>query len=225
MGVPGADDVMLNYQSTSFHDALVLREVLGLRPAPEFEAWLERMGIADSARPALAAEPAARLARRRGRRPDGEVPREPDAVRPDPWTELRRHTPARIALGSSGNSLPTDELLRFGVAHAQARDAVHLPLDAQALRRELLAHGSTTCSARKRRPGPRHLSAAARSGPAALGDAVVQALSAGPAAGCDLLCVIGDGLSATAVQRHAAAAADATASRAWTAPGCGWGRW
>jgi ethanolamine ammonia-lyase large subunit len=40
MGVPGADDVMLNYQSTSFHDALYLRRVLGLRPAPEFEDWL-----------------------------------------------------------------------------------------------------------------------------------------------------------------------------------------
>jgi ethanolamine ammonia-lyase large subunit len=42
MGVPGADDVMLNYQSTSFHDALYLRGLLGLRPAPEFEAWIER---------------------------------------------------------------------------------------------------------------------------------------------------------------------------------------
>jgi ethanolamine ammonia-lyase large subunit len=41
MGVPGADDVMLHYQSTSFHDALFVREALGLRPAPEFEAWLE----------------------------------------------------------------------------------------------------------------------------------------------------------------------------------------
>lgn len=46
MGVPGADDIMLNYQSTSFHDALYVRQVLGLRPAPEFEAWLEKMGIA-----------------------------------------------------------------------------------------------------------------------------------------------------------------------------------
>ena len=45
MGVPGADDVMLSYQSTSFHDALYLRGVLGLRPAPEFEAWLDRTGI------------------------------------------------------------------------------------------------------------------------------------------------------------------------------------
>jgi ethanolamine ammonia-lyase large subunit len=40
MGVPGADDIMLQYQSTSFQDALYLRETLGLRPAPEFEAWL-----------------------------------------------------------------------------------------------------------------------------------------------------------------------------------------
>ncbi|CAN5681708.1 hypothetical protein BH10ACI4_BH10ACI4_03920 [soil metagenome] len=40
MGVPGADDIMLHYQSTSFHDALYLRSLLQLRPAPEFEAWL-----------------------------------------------------------------------------------------------------------------------------------------------------------------------------------------
>jgi ethanolamine ammonia-lyase large subunit len=49
MGVPGADDVMLNYQSTSFHDALYLRRLLGLRPAPEFEAWLQSMDIMDDA--------------------------------------------------------------------------------------------------------------------------------------------------------------------------------
>jgi ethanolamine ammonia-lyase large subunit len=49
MGVPGADDVMLHYQSMSFHDALYVRRLLGLRPAPEFEEWLERMGILDAA--------------------------------------------------------------------------------------------------------------------------------------------------------------------------------
>lgn len=49
MGVPGADDIMLNYQSTSFHDALYMRDTLGLRPAPEFEAWLQSMGIVDAA--------------------------------------------------------------------------------------------------------------------------------------------------------------------------------
>lgn len=45
MGVPGADDIMLNYQSTSFHDALYVRSVLGLKPAPEFEAWLIKMNL------------------------------------------------------------------------------------------------------------------------------------------------------------------------------------
>jgi ethanolamine ammonia-lyase large subunit len=45
MGVPGADDVMLNYQSTSFHDALYIRQLLGLRPAPEFEQWLQQHQI------------------------------------------------------------------------------------------------------------------------------------------------------------------------------------
>ncbi len=47
MGVPGADDVMLGYQSTSFHDAMYLRQLLGLRPAPEFEEWLQAMGVMD----------------------------------------------------------------------------------------------------------------------------------------------------------------------------------
>jgi ethanolamine ammonia-lyase large subunit len=47
MGIPGADDIMLNYQTTSFHDALYLRKVLGLRAAPEFESWLKQMHIMD----------------------------------------------------------------------------------------------------------------------------------------------------------------------------------
>ena len=47
MGIPGADDIMLNYQTTSFHDALYLRKVLGLRAAPEFEQWLKQMNIMD----------------------------------------------------------------------------------------------------------------------------------------------------------------------------------
>ena len=49
MGVPGADDIMLGYQSTSFHDALAMRELLGRRPAPEFEAWLGEQGLLDQA--------------------------------------------------------------------------------------------------------------------------------------------------------------------------------
>jgi ethanolamine ammonia-lyase large subunit len=56
MGVPGADDVMLGYQSTSFHDALYVREVFGLKRAPEFEAWLAETGIADGAGRLVAAK-------------------------------------------------------------------------------------------------------------------------------------------------------------------------
>ena len=57
MGVPGADDVMLNYQSTSFHDALYIRRALGLRPAPEFEAWLAGLGLIDEAGHVRALDP------------------------------------------------------------------------------------------------------------------------------------------------------------------------
>jgi ethanolamine ammonia-lyase large subunit len=53
MGVPGSDDVMLNYQSTSFHDALAARRIFGLRPAPEFVAWLESTGIYRGGEPAM----------------------------------------------------------------------------------------------------------------------------------------------------------------------------
>ena len=47
MGIPGSDDIMLNYQTTSFHDALFARKALGLKPAPEFEEWLMNSGIFD----------------------------------------------------------------------------------------------------------------------------------------------------------------------------------
>jgi ethanolamine ammonia-lyase large subunit len=62
MGIPGADDIMLGYQSTSFHDALYLRQALALRPAPEFEAWLERMGLAHGTPEAIPAPMAPALA-------------------------------------------------------------------------------------------------------------------------------------------------------------------
>jgi ethanolamine ammonia-lyase large subunit len=61
MGIPGADDVMLNYQSTSFHDQLYIREVLGLKRAPEFEAWLARIGLTDATGTLLPGNAASRL--------------------------------------------------------------------------------------------------------------------------------------------------------------------
>ena len=59
MAVPGSDDVMLNYQSTSPHDAAAVRELLGLRPAPEFAAWLESVGVFSNGRLASSPEPGA----------------------------------------------------------------------------------------------------------------------------------------------------------------------
>ncbi|MFO0919118.1 MAG: ethanolamine ammonia-lyase subunit EutB [Planctomycetaceae bacterium] len=61
MGVPCADDVMLNYQSTSFHDAVAARQLLGLHPAPEFERWLESRGIFQNGRLSTAAGPSHQL--------------------------------------------------------------------------------------------------------------------------------------------------------------------
>lgn len=123
----------------------------------------------------------------------------------DPWATLRALTPARIALGRSGASLPTRELLAFGVAHAQARDAVHTALDVDVLRAELraafacpvttVASAATDRARYLARPDwGRRLSVASR--------AALAALAAGePAA--DLLIVIADGLSARAAQIHA----------------------
>ncbi len=61
MGIPGSDDIMLNYQSTSFHDALYLRKTLGLKPAPEFEQWLIKQGITDDFGNLLTINPAHKL--------------------------------------------------------------------------------------------------------------------------------------------------------------------
>lgn len=121
---------------------------------------------------------------------------------PDPWVSLRRHTAARIALGRSGASLPTAEVLGFGLAHAQARDAVHLPLDLDALEHELQAqdfgcqrvHSAALDRADYlRRPDRgRRLDAASR-----------ERLAAHPDKGMDVLFVVADGLSSKAAQRHA----------------------
>ncbi len=129
---------------------------------------------------------------------------EPVRVPEDPWSTLRRHTPARIALGRAGSSLPTAELLRFSAAHARARDAVHVPLDTDALTSELTAVGwppipvasqATTRDQYLRRPdlGRR------------LRTEDLQRLRDAATGPVDLVVVLGDGLSALAVQQHALA--------------------
>src|ERR1700757_4286028 len=73
-----------------------------------------------------------------------------------PWDALRRFTQARIALGRAGNSLPTAPLLAFELAHAQARDAVHHPLDADVLHEQLRAHGFTSLDVHSAAPDRAH---------------------------------------------------------------------
>lgn len=128
--------------------------------------------------------------------------REP--VTPDPWHALRAHTPARVALGRSGVSLPTQELLRFGSAHAMARDAVHLPLDTTTLRAQLEDDGWPTLCLHSAAPDRATYLLRPDLG-RRLSEASTALLAQHtPPGGCDLLLVVGDGLSSLAAQRHAA---------------------
>jgi ethanolamine ammonia-lyase small subunit len=120
---------------------------------------------------------------------------------PDPWARLAALTPARIALGRAGAALPTREILKLALAHARARDAVHTPLDVDALDRALrdldlaTLHVASAAESRAQyllRPDlGRTLAHESRPRLTAAGD-------------LDVALIVGDGLSATAVQAHAA---------------------
>lgn len=126
----------------------------------------------------------------------------PDSlIQANPWEALRRHTAARIALGRVGASLPTDEVLRLGLAHAQARDAVHLPLDFIALQTALAADGwpvlRVHSQARDRQTYLLRPDLGRR-----LREDDDARLRTQPAA-AELVIVVADGLSSSAVQQHA----------------------
>lgn len=119
----------------------------------------------------------------------------------DAWRLLRQFTDARIALGRSGASLPTREVLKFGLAHAQARDAIHQPFDSERLRGELEALGLETLtvhSAAADRDTYLHRPDLGRR----LNDES-RGLLERRKGRADLLLVIGDGLSSHAVHRQA----------------------
>jgi len=122
----------------------------------------------------------------------------------NPWLELRRLTPARIALGRTGTSIPTRAQLDFQYAHAQARDAVHLPFDHAALNSQLAERGheslllhsaATDRNSYLQRPdlGRKLSDASAKT---------LRDYTAAHPGGVDLVIVIADGLSALAVHRH-----------------------
>jgi ethanolamine ammonia-lyase small subunit len=121
---------------------------------------------------------------------------------PDPWNGLRRHTAARIALGRTGASLPTDEWLRFGVAHALARDAVHTALHADALAAQLAAHGFDSLSVHSAAPDRATYLRRPDLGRRLAGSGAALLAARDPAP-CDVAVMVGDGLSARAVNEHA----------------------
>lgn len=120
---------------------------------------------------------------------------------PDAWTLLREFTDARIALGRSGASLPTREVLNFGLAHAQARDAIHQPFDSETLARQLHELGLNTLEAHSAAPD-RHTYLNRPDLGRMLSDESRQVLVERRPPAHDLLLVIGDGLSSHAVHRQ-----------------------
>jgi ethanolamine ammonia-lyase small subunit len=122
-------------------------------------------------------------------------------VQQDPWEQLRSCTNARIALGRAGASLPSAELLRFGLAHAQARDAVHCPLDCNALQQELAVANFYSLRVHSKADS-RHTYLLRPDLGRRLDDDSKTLLARAPRAS-ELVIVRADGLSATAVQRHA----------------------
>lgn len=122
----------------------------------------------------------------------------------NPWLELRRLTPARIALGRTGTSIPTGAQLDFQFAHAQARDAVHLPFDHAGLSSQMAERGRDSLLLHSAAPD-RHSYLQRPDLGRRLSDESAQALRdyalANPG-GVDLAVVVADGLSALAVHKH-----------------------
>ena len=121
---------------------------------------------------------------------------------PDAWNPLREFTDARIALGRSGASLPTREVLNFGLAHARARDAIHRPFDSEQLAPGLAEMGLSSLTVRSA-AGDRHIYLNRPDLGRRLDEASRADLAASGVRPADLLLVIGDGLSSYAVHRQA----------------------
>ncbi|TPW28501.1 ethanolamine ammonia-lyase subunit EutC [Martelella alba] len=120
----------------------------------------------------------------------------------DPWEGLKRFTDARIAIGRSGASLPTEEVLSFALSHARARDAVHTPFDPEPLEQGLQALGLATIRATSRVPDRATYLARPDLG-RRLSESSAEAIAALGAKPCDIALVIADGLSTTAVAANA----------------------
>jgi ethanolamine ammonia-lyase small subunit len=121
----------------------------------------------------------------------------------DPWQELRSFTRARIALGRVGSSLPTREILNFGLSHALARDAVHLPLDTNALDASIRALGFSTLQVQSKAPNRHTYLLRPDLGRRLNDESRLYLHSIKPKTPIDFMIVVGDGLSSLAIQHHA----------------------
>jgi ethanolamine ammonia-lyase small subunit len=119
----------------------------------------------------------------------------------DGWTRLKSHTTARIALGRAGASLPTSEVLNFGLAHAQAKDAVHLAFKAEAIAEAVQLMGFETLLVESAAPSRESYLRRPDLGRRLSDDSRVKLQVHGPQ-GADIGIVIGDGLSATAIHQN-----------------------
>ena len=125
-------------------------------------------------------------------------------IKTDPWQQLKSFTRARIAIGRVGSSLPTSEVLDFGLAHAMARDAVHLALDVDALETDIKQQQFTTIRAKSMAPDRASYLLRPDWGRRLHEQSLMQFQNLSQTKPIDFLIVVGDGLSSLAVSRHVA---------------------
>lgn len=127
-----------------------------------------------------------------------------EIIKADPWQQLKGFTRARIAIGRVGSSLPTSEVLDFGLAHAMARDAVHLALDVEALEADIQQQQFTTVRAKSMAPDRASYLLRPDWGRRLHEQSLMQLQNLIQTKPIDFLIVVGDGLSSLAVSRHVA---------------------
>ena len=162
MGVPGGDDVMLSYMDTSYYDDASVREILGLRPLPEFEQWLEKMGIMENGRltkiaeipPFLIGNKEVTIVATKGKLivengvvtlPPADMVLIEDPINPEAVEAMKKSTPARICYGRAGARARTVAWLRFLADHAMAMDTVFTDVSEEFLKRMDLMTVQTMC--------------------------------------------------------------------------------
>jgi ethanolamine ammonia-lyase large subunit len=195
MAVPMGDDVMLSYQSTSYHDASALRAALKMRPAPEFEAWCEQRGILHEGRLTQRAGNA-RLLMNSSKTSD----------RSEDFDAMRAATPARLDLGRAGPRYTTPAMLALRADHARAVDAVMTEIPRDWAPRNGLIEVHSEAATREdylRYPERGRRIAAADIGRVKHLATPRKRTTRGKAAKQTVLICVGDGLSSAAIEKNA----------------------